>query len=82
MLARTIACLVFKRLLQAVPTLLIISAISFALIGTAPGDALTALEQDSKIKPETIAKLRQEYGLDRPLPARYGTWLKGVLTWK
>ncbi len=80
MLARTIARLVFKRLLQAVPTLLIISAISFALIGTAPGDALTALEQDSKIKPETIAKLRQEYGLDRPLLARYGSWLKGVLS--
>ncbi len=80
MLARTITRLVLKRLIQAVPTLLIISALSFALIGAAPGDALTALEQDGRIKAETIAKLRQEYGLDRPLIVRYGSWLKGVLS--
>lgn len=80
MLAQTIARLVMNRLVQAVPTLLIISIISFALIGAAPGDALTALEQDPRISPETLAKLRQEYGLDRPLVARYGSWLKGVVT--
>jgi peptide/nickel transport system permease protein len=79
-LARTITRLVLKRLIQAVPTLLIISALSFALIGAAPGDALTALEQDGRIRAETIAKLRQEYGLDRPLLVRYGSWLKGVLS--
>ncbi|HZS06195.1 MAG TPA: ABC transporter permease [Blastocatellia bacterium] len=79
MLAQTIARLILKRIIQAVPTLLIISALSFALIGTAPGDALSALEQDARIKPETIEKLRREYGLDRPLVARYGSWMKGVL---
>lgn len=76
----TIIRLILTRLLQAIPTLLIISAISFALIGTAPGDALSGLEQDPRIRPETIAKLRQEYGLDRPLIVRYGSWLKGVLS--
>jgi peptide/nickel transport system permease protein len=79
MLTRTIIRLVARRILGAVPTLLIVSAISFALIGAAPGDALSALEQDPRIRPETIARLRQEYGLDRPLAVRYGLWLRGAL---
>jgi peptide/nickel transport system permease protein len=79
MLARTIIRLVSRRAVAAVPVLLIVSALSFALIGAAPGDALSALEQDPRLRPETIAKLRQEYGLDRPLVVRYGLWLRGVL---
>src|SRR5438128_1703551 len=79
MLARSLIRLILRRLMEAVPTLLVISAISFALIGAAPGDALSAIEQDPRVSPETIARLRQEYGLDRPLAVRYGFWLRGVL---
>jgi len=79
MLARHITRLILRRVVEAVPTLLVISAISFALIGSAPGDALSAIEQDPRVSPETVAKLRQEYGLDRPLAVRYGFWLRGVL---
>jgi peptide/nickel transport system permease protein len=79
MLAKTIWRLVLRRILSAIPTLVIVSALAFALIGAAPGDALSALEQDPRVRPETIARLRQEYGLDRPLPVRYGLWLGGVL---
>jgi peptide/nickel transport system permease protein len=71
--------LVLKRLAVAVPTLLLISAVTFALIGAAPGDALSALTQDPRVSQETVARLRAEYGLDRPLLARYGLWLKGAL---
>lgn len=79
MLARTITRLVWKRIVSAIPTLLLVSVLSFALIGAAPGDALSALEQDPRVGPETIAKLRKEYGLDQPLAVRYVRWLGGVL---
>jgi len=79
MLVRTIIRLLVRRIIEAIPTLILISALSFALIGAAPGDALSALEQDPRVRSETIAKLRQEYGLDRPLIVRYGSWLRGAL---
>lgn len=79
MLARTITRLVWRRILSAIPTLLLVSVLSFTLIGAAPGDALSALEQDPRVGPETIARLRQEYGLDQPLAARYVRWLGGVV---
>ncbi len=79
MLASTIIRLLVRRFIEAVPTLLIISALSFALIGAAPGDALSALEQEPRIRAETIARLRQEYALDRPLVVRYGLWLRSAL---
>lgn len=79
MLARTITRLVLRRIVSAIPTLLLVSALSFALIGAAPGDALSALEQDPRVGPETIARLRQEYGLDQPLAVRYVRWLSSVV---
>lgn len=77
-LASPIVKLIVRRLLVAVPTLLLISVVSFVLIGTAPGDALSALAQDPRVSPQTLARLRSQYGLDRPLIARYGAWLGGA----
>jgi peptide/nickel transport system permease protein len=78
-LASAITKLIFKRLVVAVPILLLISIISFALISAAPGDALAELQQDPRISQETVNRLREQYGLDRPLPARYGAWLRGIV---
>ena len=71
--------LILKRLAMAIPTLLLISLISFALINAAPGDALAELKQDPRISQETVNRLRAQDGLDRPLLARYGTWLNGAV---
>ena len=79
MLARTIIRLIWKRLLSAIPTLLLVSALSFALIGAAPGDALSSLEQDPRVGQETITRLRREYGLDQPLTVRYVRWLSSIV---
>jgi peptide/nickel transport system permease protein len=78
-LASAITKLIFKRLVVAVPILLLISIVSFALISAAPGDALAELQQDPRISQETVNRLREQYGLDRPLPARYGAWLRGIV---
>ena len=60
--------------------LLLVTAITFALLAAAGGDALTALRSDPLVSEETITALRHTYELDRPLPVRYMNWLGGALS--
>lgn len=69
-----------KRLLQALLTLLLASALSFFIIQLAPGDYLDTLKQNPKISPERIEELRQQFGLDRSWLEQYGRWLWRILT--
>lgn len=71
---------VMKRLLQALLTLLLASALSFFIIQLAPGDYLDTLRQNPQISPERIEELRQQFGLDRPAIVQYGKWLSRILT--
>ena len=58
----------------------IVSMVAFALLSLAGGDALTSLSDNPQISDETIEDLRRVYGLDRPLPVRYVSWLGSALT--
>ena len=60
--------------------ILIVSAVTFALLSFAGGDALTQLRDNPQISQETIEHLRSVYGLDQPLPIRYFRWLSGAVT--
>jgi peptide/nickel transport system permease protein len=71
---------VFKRVLQALLTLFLASALCFAIIKLAPGDCLDALRNDLKTAPETIQQLEQQLGLDKPEIVQYWLWLKQVIT--
>lgn len=71
---------VLKRLLQAILTLFLASALSFAIIQFAPGDYLDTLRQNPQISPERIEELRQQFGLDRPAFEQYWRWLTQILT--
>ncbi len=71
---------VLKRLLQAVLTLFLASALSFAIIQLAPGDYLDALKQNPQISPERIKALQQQFGLDKPAIQQYWLWLTQVVT--
>jgi len=71
---------VVKRLLQALLTLLLASAVSFAIIQLAPGDYLDTLRQNPKISPERIEELRKQFGLDQPGIVQYCRWLVRVVT--
>lgn len=68
-----------RRLAHAAFLLLGISIFSFALLQLAPGDFFTSLEMNPQVSARTIAALRTQYGLDKPLPLRYGNWLRAVL---
>src|SRR5712692_5402777 len=67
---------IIRRLLLAVPVLLLSSLIVFGLMRVMPGDALTALMAESgNVGERELAKLRKDLGLDRPYHEQYLLWL-------
>lgn len=69
---------VVRRLLQAIPTLLGISIISFLLAHWAPGDPVTFMTFSPRTKPAERELLRRQLGLDQPLPVQYFSWFAGI----
>ncbi len=65
------------RRLAVVPlTLFGITLVTFALLHALPGDAVLVQAGTSRgASPESLAAMRHQYGLDRPLPAQYADWL-------
>ena len=70
---------ILRRLLQAVPTLLGITVIAYAIVRLAPGDPLAVFEDSRGITAEQVAELRKAYGFERPLPVQYVEWLTRVV---
>jgi peptide/nickel transport system permease protein len=66
-----------RRLLQAIPTFLGITLITFIVIKLAPGDPVLQMTFDPKIKAETRDKIRKGLGLDKPIAVQYIIWLTG-----
>lgn len=67
-----------KKLITLIITLLFISFLTFTAFSVLPGDAaLSRLGQNAT--EEQIENLREQMGLNDPLPERYGRWLTGVL---
>jgi peptide/nickel transport system permease protein len=60
--------------LYALPIALGVTVVSFLLVYIAPGDPLNAIAP-ADAPQEVITALKAAYGLDRPLPVRYGLWL-------
>ncbi len=71
---------ILKRLLQAALTLLLASALCFAIVELAPGDYLDTLKENPQISPERITELTQQFGLDKPPIIQYFRWLFRVVT--
>lgn len=69
----------FRRILQTIPVLFIISVIQFTLVNIAPGGPIKAYALDPNMKQEDIARLEHELGLDQSLPLQYLTWMGNIL---
>ena len=73
-----IARLVASRLLVAVPTLLAVSVLVFAIVRLLPGDPARILAGDFATD-AVVAELRTRWQLDRPLPVQYAVYLAGLV---
>lgn len=67
---------VVRRLLIAIPTLLIISFVIFAVLALAPGDPLAQFALNPAIPEAVRERIRVQLGLDQPWPVRYVKWLQ------
>ncbi|MDP3660782.1 oligopeptide ABC transporter permease OppB [Phenylobacterium sp.] len=64
-----------RRLLVAIPTLLLVVTVAFFMMRAAPG---SPFDMDRKLSPEIERNVMAKYGMDRPLGEQYLTYLKGV----
>lgn len=71
---------ILRRLLVAIPLILLISLGVFALVNLAPGDPARALVGSRQATPETLAAIRAQHHLDEPFLVQYLIWLRQVLT--
>lgn len=64
-----------RRLLFGVPTIWLLVTAVFVMVHLAPGDPLTFMTGDADMSDQQLARLRSEYGLDRPLTTQYALYL-------
>lgn len=75
---------IVRRILIMIPTLILISMISFAALQLPPGDYLTSYAaqlstQGEYIDQESLDSLRERYGLGQPIYVQYGKWVYGIV---
>src|SRR5712691_10994441 len=63
-----------KRLLQIVPTVLMITFVVFVMMRSVPGDPVVPLLGDAYTEEDAV-RVRQAYGLDKPILVQYAIWL-------
>jgi len=76
---------ILRRVLLMIPTLVIISMVSFFLIQLPPGDYLTSYAaqlrtQGEEVQQEAIDTMRERYGLGQPVYVQYAKWVTGIIT--
>jgi peptide/nickel transport system permease protein len=74
---------IIRRLLQSLIVVFLVTMMVFLLVRLLPGDPILVYvsrdQLSGAVAQETIDALRHEYGLDRPMPVQYVTWIWKVL---
>jgi peptide/nickel transport system permease protein len=75
---------ILRRVLLMIPTLLVISIISFVIIQLPPGDYLTSYaaqmsSQGDTIDAQALEALKERYGLGEPIYVQYFKWISGII---
>lgn len=74
-----------RRTLAAIPTVILISIVSFFIIQLPPGDFLTSYaaalkaQGDRSESRQALELMRERYGLNQPLYVQYLKWVRGIL---
>jgi len=69
-----------RRVLTAIPTLVLISMVIFSILALAPGDPLSDLALNPSVPPEVRQRIRADMGIDDPIPIQYGRWAESLFT--
>ena len=67
---------IFRRILQAIPIMFLLSVFLFGVVRLMPGGPLAQAERNPNVTPEQLAALRVRLGLDQPLPIQYVKWVR------
>src|SRR3989442_12439182 len=70
---------VLRRIALAIPTLILVSVIVFAMMRLMPGDVVTRMVEGHAYAP-TMDALRKDLGLDRPIHVQYLDWIGSIVT--
>lgn len=70
---------ILRRLLQAIPILLLLSIFLFGIVRLMPGGPLAQAERNPNVTPEQLAAMRTRLGLDQPLPVQYVKWVQAFV---
>lgn len=68
-----------RRLLEMIPTVLIVTVLVFLMLQLVPGDPAAIFLGEKRSTPELLAQVRHEMGLDRPLYIQYLSYMGGLL---
>src|SRR3954451_7308406 len=68
-----------RRLLLAIPVLLVVSILIFGAVRVIPGDVCRLVLQSPEVTQDQCNRVEKELGLDKPAPQQYVTWLGGVM---
>ena len=68
-----------RRLLQAIPIMLLLSVFLFGIVRLMPGGPLAQAERNPNVTPEKLAAMRVRLGLDQPLPIQYVKWIRAFV---
>lgn len=66
---------IIKRLLEAIPTLLVLITVSFFMMRFAPGNPFSS---ERNLPPEVMANIEAKYGLDKPVSTQFLTYLENL----
>jgi peptide/nickel transport system permease protein len=71
---------VVRRVAQAVPLLVLMTMVVYALLRATPGGPMSMYESDPTVTAEDLARLRTQMGLDQPVPVQYARWVASLVT--
>lgn len=67
-----------RRIIHGLFVLVGVSVLCFLFANLAPGGFFDEMKLNPQISAETVTALKQQYGLNQPMPARYWRWMKSV----
>src|SRR5215469_644420 len=68
-----------RRALAAIPVVIGVTTVTFLLMKVTAGNYVPGLDLNPDLRPEDVAKIRHELGVDQPLYVQYVQWMTGIL---